>query len=277
MIELSKRMQAVADMVPAGSIAADIGCDHGFVSIYLVQQKICPFVYAADVRPGPLARAKEHIEACGLEKYIKPVLSDGLKEVAVKDSEAVSGAEGILAAGMGGHLMIRILSDVPQKTKKLSWVILEPQSDVELVRRWLWENNFVIAKESMVYEDGKYYPVMFAMNRERTDAAVLESAENEYGQTAEELCSAGFSESESKAACDWLGGLLIRQKSAVLKQFLKHTIENDRKVLAGMPQVSEKEEKTEKEQRIEARCREIRVRMSLSERVLAFMEESCKR
>ena len=78
MAELSKRMRAVADFVPAGNIAADIGCDHGFVSIFLVERGICPRVFAADVRTGPLMRAKEHIDREGLLSYITPILSDGL-------------------------------------------------------------------------------------------------------------------------------------------------------------------------------------------------------
>ena len=80
-IELSERMQAVSALVPKGHVAADIGCDHGFVSIDLVQRSICPHVYAADVRKGPLDRAKEHIAACGLKDKITAVLSDGLKDV----------------------------------------------------------------------------------------------------------------------------------------------------------------------------------------------------
>lgn len=270
-MELSARLEAVARMVTQGNRVCDVGCDHGYIAIYLVRNGISPYVYAMDVNIGPLERAKEHIASYALNDKIETILSDGLMALSEKKADAM------VCAGMGGRLVIKILTEGMEKVLEMKELILQPQSEIHLVRAFLRSQGFFIDKEDMVYEDGKYYPVMFAMNRERTDAAVLESAENEYGQTAEELCSAGFSESESKAACDWLGSQLIRQKSAVLKQFLKHTIENDRKVLAGMPQVSEKEEKTEKEQRIEARCREIRVRMSLSERVLAFMEESCKR
>lgn len=110
-IELSERMQAVSALVPKGHVAADIGCDHGFVSIDLVQRSICPHVYAADVRKGPLDRAKEHIAACGLKDKITAVLSDGLKEVPV----CGSGADGFIAAGMGGKLIVSILTAVPGK------------------------------------------------------------------------------------------------------------------------------------------------------------------
>ena len=137
-IELSERMQAVSALVPKGHVAADIGCDHGFVSIDLVQRSICPHVYAADVRKGPLDRAKEHIASCGLKDKITAVLSDGLKEVPV----CGSGADGFIAAGMGGKLIVSILTAVPEKTAQLSWCVLSPQSEIWLVRQELTELRF---------------------------------------------------------------------------------------------------------------------------------------
>ena len=89
-MELSKRMRAVAGMVPHGYVAADIGCDHGFVSICLVREKICPRVIAADVRPGPLSRAKEHIAQSGLTGAIETVLSDGLEHVPTGTRSGIS-------------------------------------------------------------------------------------------------------------------------------------------------------------------------------------------
>ena len=90
---LDARLAAAAELVRPGEPVADIGCDHGFVSIDLMQRGICPHVYAADVRKGPLDRAKEHIAACGLKDKITAVLSDGLKEVPV----CGSGADGFIA------------------------------------------------------------------------------------------------------------------------------------------------------------------------------------
>ena len=79
-IVLSRRMQMVADMVSKGNVLADIGCDHGFVSIYLLENGICPKVIAMDVNEGPLLRAKEHIEERGLSSYIDVRLSDGMEK-----------------------------------------------------------------------------------------------------------------------------------------------------------------------------------------------------
>lgn len=237
MAELSKRMRAVADFVPAGCVAADIGCDHGFVSIYLVRQGICPRVFAADVRTGPLARAKEHIAQAGLYDYITTVLSDGVKEVPIG---CAGGAETIIAAGMGGKLIVRILSDVPQKTRALRCAVLQPQSEIALVRRWLSQNRFVIAAETMVYEEGKYYPVLLAYNdRFPENAEAVSRAKKRHEVLTGRMDKAGFSPQQCREAMEWLGEGLIAGKSPVLSAFLLHTMEKDRELLEKMPPLEE--------------------------------------
>ena len=90
-------MQAVADLVTAGNRVCDVGCDHGYISIYLVQSRKAPCVLAMDVNRGPLQRASEHVKAAGLEKYITLRLSDGL--LAFRKGEA----DTLVCAGMGGR------------------------------------------------------------------------------------------------------------------------------------------------------------------------------
>ena len=119
-IVLSQRMRMVADMVSKGNVLADIGCDHGFVSIYLLENGICPKVIAMDVNEGPLLRAGEHIKERGLSPYIDVRLSDGMEKLLLGE------ADSILIAGMGGRLVIKILTDcmAPQKSSK-TFKILE--------------------------------------------------------------------------------------------------------------------------------------------------------
>lgn len=289
-MELSKRMLAVAGLVPAGHIAADVGCDHGFVSIYLIEKGICPHVYAADVRPGPLQRAKEHIEEKGLGNRITAVLSDGLKQVPVGnipnfaggqksagDEQKTSfpkGADVMLAAGMGGKLTIKILSDVPEKTKQLTEVILEPQSEVWLVRRWLWDNGFVIIEEDMVREEGKYYPVMRAVHASLAEnAAAVEEAGRRLGALKKRMEAEGLTDGEIKTAFDRFGPMLICSKSAVLLFFLKHTIGKDQELLRQMP---DPETKGEKAERIRQRREGLQERILLAQRVLKLLEKEGK-
>lgn len=267
---LSKRMQAVADRVPAGTIAADVGCDHGFVSIYLVQKGICPMVYAADVRPGPLARAKEHILQSGLQDRIVPVLSDGLLQVPVEEGKVSV----MIAAGMGGKLTVRILSDAADKTERLTACVLEPQSEVWLVRRHLPKQKFTIVREDMVFEDGKYYPVLLAVNdRKRENAEAVRKARGRETLLRERMESAGFTKEECQAACEWLGALLISEKNTVLLSFLEHTIEQNRTLLKELPADRETGEDAGKRERIRRRAEELKGRITLAGKVFKLMQK----
>ena len=157
MTDLSKRLQAVADMVSPGLTLADIGTDHGYVPIYLVATGRIPSAVAMDINEGPLQRAKEHIEQEGLDNKIKVRRSDGLKNL--KEDEAQT----IIAAGMGGGLVIQILSEGKGEEKGVREYILQPQSEIKKVRTFLFENGYRIVAEDMILEEGKYYPVIKAI------------------------------------------------------------------------------------------------------------------
>ena len=153
-VVLSGRLQAVASMVTVGNRVCDVGCDHGFVPIYLVEQGISPMVLAMDVKQGPLSAAREHIAERGLEDVIETRLSDGLHNYNVGEADT------LVCAGMGGRLMMRILSDNRDKTESFRELILQPQSEIEQFRAWLREQGYRITDENMIEEDGKFYPMM---------------------------------------------------------------------------------------------------------------------
>ena len=153
-MELSKRLYAVAGLVTEGASVADIGTDHGYVPIYLVEEGIARKALAVDVNRGPLERARMHIVGHGLGDKIETRLSDGLREIRPGEVDT------IIVSGMGGPLTIRILKDGEAVTDKLEALILQPQSEIARVRRFLVEQGYRIQREDMVFEDGKYYPVM---------------------------------------------------------------------------------------------------------------------
>ncbi len=160
-VVLSRRMQAVADMVTTGNRVVDVGCDHGYVSIYLVQQKRTTHALAMDINNGPLLRAREHVEEAGLEGYITLRLSDGLG--AFRKGEA----DTLICAGMGGRLMQRILEREPDKTESLKELVLQPQSEIASFRYYLTDAGYRILEETMVLEEGKFYPVIKAVQTEK--------------------------------------------------------------------------------------------------------------
>ena len=188
-------MKAVAGMVTTGGVLADIGTDHGYIPIALVQRQKITGAIAMDINKGPLARAQENIASARLGDYIQTRLSDGV--TALGEGEADS----ILIAGMGGELVIHILSEGEKVCKAASELILQPQSDIRKVREYLRLHHYKIVDEDMICEDGKYYPMMRVVHVESDDAWMKMNE-------------------QTKAACDIYGPLLLRNGNPVLRRFL---------------------------------------------------------
>ena len=164
-VTLSKRLKTIADMIPEGGVLADVGCDHGFLDIYLVQTGKIPGAIAMDVRTGPLAAATAHVKEAGLENKIETRLSDGLG--AMLPGEAKT----LVCAGMGGPLMQRILRAYPEKTESFQDLLLQPQSEIPEFRSFLRESGYKMIEERIVWEDGKYYfPMRVRKEGSRKDA-----------------------------------------------------------------------------------------------------------
>lgn len=196
MITLSARMQALANMATEGNRVCDLGCDHGWLSIYLVQHRISPCALAMDVGQGPLMRALAHVREAELEKYITLRLSDGLTRY--EEGEA----DTLVCAGMGGPLMQRILAADMAKAKSFRELILQPQSEIASFRKFLRESGWRISKEDMVLEDGKFYPMM---------KAEPESAHK----------ISGSQEHILPELSDRFGACLLAERHPVLWEFLK--------------------------------------------------------
>ena len=195
-------------MIPDGMSVADIGCDHGYVSIYLVSTGKSASVIAMDVAEGPLSSARANIESAGLSDKIEVRLSDGAKKLKLTEDGRLE-TDCILMAGIGGHLALKIVEDSLDKFEAASFIVMQVQSDIELVRRRMYELGFDIVSEDMVLEDGKYYPVMGI--------------------------KPGNSNSASRAKYEYMyGPCLIRDRHPVLKDYLEYKKDGYTKILAGM-------------------------------------------
>lgn len=204
MAELSKRLQAVADLVTPGMRLADVGTDHAYIPIYLTQNGVVPSAIAMDINKGPLERADAHIREHGLEGKISTRLSDGLVHLKIEEADTM------IAAGMGGGLVIHILDEDPAKTRSLKELILQPQSELWKVRRYLEEQAFRIIAEDMVEEDGKYYPMMKVVPAEQTG-----------------LYEAGIPATEEELE---YGKLLLEMAHPVMEEYLKKELSVNRGV-----------------------------------------------
>lgn len=223
-IELSKRLGAVADMVTPGMRLADVGTDHGYIPIYLVSEGVIPSAIAMDINKGPLSKAKEHIEEMGLSGKIETRLSDGLAAVTSEEVDSM------ITAGMGGGLVIHILSEEKETVDGLKEFILQPQSEISKVRSYLCENGYRIVKENMVYEEGKYYPMMKVVKGEKE---AYSQEELEYGKC------------------------LLEEKHPVLKQFLKWELTHQEEILSALKK-QESQRTKERTAQVEKRIEEIK-------------------
>ncbi|MCC8029133.1 MAG: class I SAM-dependent methyltransferase [Lachnospiraceae bacterium] len=256
-IKISGRMSALIALVTPGQRLADVGCDHGYIPIYLCREGIIPSAIAMDINPGPLARAQDHIAACGLRERIQTRLSDGLKELGENEADAV------LIAGMGGFLMRRILCEEGAVPENVSELVLQPQSDADEVRRCVREIGFVIADEDMVEEDGKFYPMMKARRRppERgweQGKTVSGEQHTERGRSPEPE-RAGQSGWEILCE-DMFGPVLLRKRHPVLLRWLERELKTTEAILSRLNAESADRERNG---RLAVRKREITERYEL--------------
>ena len=152
-IPLSDRLLACAEFVNPGDRIADIGCDHGYLSIHLLTNGIARSAIASDVAEGPLQSAMHNARKFGVADKMSFYLSDGAKNIP-RDFDA------LVCAGMGADTMIHILEDAPWLRSKQYYLVLQCQSKTPMLRRYLSDTGWHIADERIV-KDGKFlYTVM---------------------------------------------------------------------------------------------------------------------
>lgn len=210
-MKLSRRLRMNASFVTPGNRLCDVGTDHGYIPIALVQEGVIPSALAMDVNEGPLERAKNHIREFHLESCIHTRLSDGVQ--ALRPGEADS----VLIAGMGGALTVKILREGQQVLETVQELILQPQSELDKVRGYLAEAGYRIVREDMVCEDGKYYPLMKAVAGEmRYDRDIF----YHYGK------------------------LLLEGKHPVLREYLEQKKDNSERIVGRLIHQGSLEERT---------------------------------
>lgn len=253
-IELSLRMQTVADMVQPGGRVCDIGCDHAFVSIYLVANGIADHVIASDVRTGPCAIARENIARWGMDDRIDLRLGDGLDTVKPGETDS------IIIAGMGGILITDILSAGKTVVDTAKQLVLQPQSELEHVRRYIHEQGWFITDEKMLVDAGKYYVVMSvdvgesSRNEEKTnDIAGIARSENDRFAHNSDLQEIYFK----------YGRRLLESHSAVLKDYLEDRRRSLVNIISGLEHA-----KTDNARK---RCLELRHEQECIERALELI------
>ncbi|MCR4925149.1 MAG: class I SAM-dependent methyltransferase [Clostridiales bacterium] len=216
--KLSPRLQMVADMVEAGSVLVDVGTDHAYLPANLILNSTIEKAFAVDVRKGPLENAGKTAREYGIKDKITLVLSDGLKNVD-------EGVYNIVLAGMGGTLIVNILSAVSWIKQKGTRLILQPQSHTYDVRKFLDENGFEIVRENASFDDGHCYISLLA---EFTGDSKKQSDEYYY---IGELCntkndaSVNFIKKEYNHLNRRYNGLLLKNEDSQQLESIKNALE----------------------------------------------------
>ncbi|MBR1647728.1 MAG: tRNA (adenine(22)-N(1))-methyltransferase TrmK [Selenomonadaceae bacterium] len=151
------RIDAVINFVREGSRVADIGADHGYLSIELVKSGRAIFVTATEKNLQPLEAARKNISAAGLEKIIDTRHGDGLKILSAGEVDT------ICIAGMGGALITKILDESPEVVNAARQLILQPMNASEKVRDWLSENDWAVDDEDLAEVAGVIYEIISAV------------------------------------------------------------------------------------------------------------------
>lgn len=188
-MEHSKRIITIAEMVTPCGTVADIGCDHCYALIYLIERGICQKGIGCDIKKGPIEKAKENLKKNRLSDTIQLRIGNGLEPLSEGEAEAV------IIAGMGGHLINDILNADKDFTRSIPELVLCPHLDTDAVRLNLHALGFRIVDEAMVLDNDKYYTILKA-------AAGAERYDNPLFYT--------------------YGKALIDKKDKTLKEYIEH-------------------------------------------------------
>jgi tRNA (adenine22-N1)-methyltransferase len=211
--KISERIISILSLISCDTITlADIACDHALISVNAVLRQKTKRSIASDLSPASLEKAKLNIAAFNLTDKIEIRAANGLSGLNLEEADTV------VIAGIGGRLCIEILNTDIKKTKSFRKFILQPQSEISLVRKFLYEAKIKITDETMAYDSGMFYTVLAA----------------EHGE------SESYSETEYA-----LGKFLLQKKHPVFKQFilfeLKRIAEIKKNTKAAVEALDEKE------------------------------------
>ena len=152
-LPLSSRLLACCNYVNPGDRVADVGCDHGYLGIYLLKHGTASFVIESDINEGPLQSAMRNAVKFGTKNKMSFHLSDGVQNIP-RDFDT------LVCAGMGADTIVSILHHAPWLKDSKYRLILQCQSKRPELRQWLYDEGYRINRETLA-KDGKFvYSIM---------------------------------------------------------------------------------------------------------------------
>ncbi|MDO4481278.1 MAG: class I SAM-dependent methyltransferase [Bacillota bacterium] len=229
MVRLSERLEKIAGFVDAGMTAADVGTDHGYIPIYLIQNGISPYVIASDINAGPLEKMEENLQKHMGDDRKGIIMRHGPGLEVLKPGEA----DAVVIAGMGGLLIEEILGKSPEVTDSVKRFILQPRNAPDKLRKWLLDKGFRITEEVLAKESRFVWEIICA------EPGAGECAKDEY-----------FSGSPEQYI---VGQHVIRNSDPLLEEFVSNKIRVEREIAENAGKsvsFSAAEQKKEAEEKI---------------------------
>lgn len=225
------RLKAIADLImknndgDSNRVVCDVGTDHAYLPCYLVKSGIAERCIACDINEKPLAQARNHVVAYGVQDKIDLVLSDGLKSIPASMSNTITD---IVIAGMGGELIASIITGVEYTKNPRMRLVLQPMTNAPFLREFLYSHGFFIEQERAVIDKHHHYTVMLV--RYNGECAVVDDVFK-------------------------LVGRLANQNTPESQRYIKHEYDRLTKIANGL---KEAKTLTDELQRVEALCYEIK-------------------
>jgi len=219
-MDLSPRLKKIVEMVPKCEVLADIGTDHGYVLIKLIQAGKITKGIASDNKDKPLEKAKKNGETEGVSGKIDFRLGEGLRTLLVGE------ANGAVLAGMGGILTRDILENSLDVVKEMDFLLLQPAQNPEMLRKYLYEGPFDILDEEILKEERRFYEYILVRYNEDPLKKRKNIGEHQIGECLLEHKSEllnEFIESKIKEAEGILGKMDLSSENARLR---KEKLEN---------------------------------------------------
>ena len=220
-MELSKRLNFIINNIDNTTVLADIGTDHGYIPLYATQNGLCSKAIAIDINKDPLDKARLNAILEGAGDELEFRLGDGLKPLEKDEAEVV------IIAGMGGNLIRDILEESIDKVTSLNYLTLVPAQNPEVLREYLYNNDYEIICEDLCEEEGIYYE-LFKVRKKDGESMALDSIYYEVSPK------------------------LLMKKHPLMKEYLNSKIENYKKILSFITEstVSAKERRASVEEKI---------------------------
>lgn len=198
-MELSKRLNFIIENISEATVLGDIGTDHGYIPLYAIQNNLCSKAIAVDINKDPLDKARLNAILEGVGEELEFRLGNGLSPINIGEIDVA------IIAGMGGNLIRDILEADLEKVKSINNLILVPAQNPEVLREYLYNNDYEIINEDLCYEEGIYYE-LFKVRKKDGESISLDPIYYEVSPK------------------------LLMKKHPLIKEFLLDKIENYKKI-----------------------------------------------